>query len=169
MHTLLGKRKRDCVILGDHYLARECAGCLLSFRDQHLIFDVLRVLDFGSDTRHFFLELLFLIYGLTQLVKSLSELFLVHQFLQEGILLIVRLITLDNYALVLGVDLRIIGLILLTHLVEFLVILGPHLLDLVLMLFPELFDSIVHHFQLQVNLLLICNFWLLLLSSFWRR
>lgn len=100
-----------------------------------------------------------MIYGLTQLVKSLSELFLVHQLLQKGILLIVGLTALDDRALILGVDLRI-GLILLTHLVELLVVLGSHLLDLTLVLLPELFDRFVHHFQLEVDLLLICNFWL---------
>ena len=130
--------------------------------------DILRVLDFGPDTRHFLLELLLLIHGLAQLVKSLSELFLVHQFLQEGILLIVGLAALDDRALVLGVDLRT-GLILLTHLVELLVVLGPHLLDLTLVLLPELFDSVIHHFQLEVDLLLIGNFWLLLPSFRWRR
>lgn len=89
-----------------------------------MIFDVFRVLDFVSDTRHFLLKLLLLVYCLAQLVKSLRKLLLVHQFLQKRILLIVRLTTaaLDYCALVLRVNIRI-SLILLTHLVQFLVIL----------------------------------------------
>ena len=88
LHAILGKRslwrKRDRVVLGDRslMLAREGTRWQRSyFRDQNLIFDIFRVLDFVSDTRHFLLKLLLLVYCLTQLIKSLRKLLLVHQFL----------------------------------------------------------------------------------------